>query len=100
MVPIRNGRQSSIPLDSLMSRKGISVKFSWLTLADLAAAVLFCSKLNDFENPHINMMAFQALECPIFKTHRQASRIVSFAPSILTSRHQVNVGTYGWHIQF
>ena len=31
MVPIRNGReQSSIPLDSLMSRKGISVKFNWL----------------------------------------------------------------------
>jgi hypothetical protein len=37
-------------------------------LATCGSRLILRSKLNDFENPRINMMTFQALECPIFKT--------------------------------
>ena len=80
MVPIGDCReQSSIPLDSLMSRKGISVAFNWFiherTLADCAGRLVLRSALSDFGNPSLNKIAFQAPECPIFKPlHWQASR--------------------------
>jgi hypothetical protein len=80
-----------------MPRKGISVTFNWPiheeTSLSSGGRPILRSALRDFENPRINVMAFQALECPIFKAFIGGRHAHQFhlRRAFRTSWHQVNV---------
>jgi hypothetical protein len=72
-------------------------------LATRGSRVSLRFRLSNFENPHINVMAFQALERPIFKTFIGGRHVHQFhlRRAFWTSWHQANVrNIWGGTFQF